>query len=456
MNKINNKILFSIVILSVSVFLFGKIISDNTKTYIEKQPADFQSRAEDFIYEDWIEKYNELEANRLSSIEKSSAKYSKELSGKSGLSNPSASIKNWRDDFSNDEYKINSKVIIGEKINNNISYKQDDIKSGGISLTRIKSLIEKGSPSALFADSGKIYAAVDPDTKEFSSLLNPDDIAVLIRGIFQSRDYSIWLTIDPPASSVYQKIYGEVKYGGLIQNTHIGSVLFESDRIMKCLSVGFDNRTAEPLELGNWSKSEFDFLAQISVEQSVVQGQEWHRFWFTTEEAIVEIDHKEKTVRLKGPVLVVKTERMQMVNGKLQSSFKPVKNTSSQMWTDHFNANFQKYAEIYPVLKELEAVARWSVLLMALRETGVVITDLDMPEINYLKTSVRTPVITVVKEREVLEETSNGKIKKIGQAIITGGVGFQKMQLISSGLDKEKAEMKIKYNQGNQLVDRIF
>lgn len=451
-NYFRKVVSFLFIFLLVS-FLVAEVISDNTETFIEKLPADFVSRGEDVVYDQWIDKYDELSFDRQLLIDNYSKQYSKELLKKVKQAKSPDEIKSWRNDFSKEEYLLNAKIITGKKINNNISYTNEDIKSGGISLSRIKSLIQRGSPEAFFIDSGKIFVALGTGKNEN---LSPDDIAVLIRGIFQSKDYSIWLTIDPPAQSAYQKVYGEVKYGGLIQNTHIGSVLFEADRLMKCLSVGYDNRTGKALELGEWNKSEFDFLPQIAVDKSSAMSPQWHRFWFTTEDAVVEIDNTNRTVRLKGPALLVKTERMRMVNGKLQSSFIPVKNTSPQMWTDHFNKNLDKYGGEYPVLKKLDAIARWAVLFMALRETGFVFADFEMPELNYIKTSLRTPVVTVIRERRIEDKTSSGKMMKTGQAIITGGVGFQKMQLNTANLETQKKAWIDKYNNGDLSVERIF
>ena len=62
--------------------------------------------------------------------------------------------------------------------------------------------------------------------------------------------------------------------------------------------------------------SEIAFDDQYSEE-------EWHRYWFTTKDTIVQYDPDLKVVKTIGDPLSVKTERMEMINGNLESTFEP-------------------------------------------------------------------------------------------------------------------------------------
>ena len=110
-------------------------------------------------------------------------------------------------------------------------------------------------------------------------------------------------------------------------------------------------------------------------------------------------------VKIIGAPLSVKTERMEMINGNLESTFDPDYDSCSYKWTKHFESNLLSYAKYYPVLYELHKLSRWTDLLKALYETGFIFENIDLTNFPYIPTPIKTPVITIIKERTIEDTT---------------------------------------------------
>src|SRR5690606_16765084 len=120
------------------------------------------------------------------------------------------------------------------------------------------------------------------------------------------------------------------------------------------------------------------------------------------------------------------------------------------------NKNFNLYQREYPFLYKLEQLARWSALFLALRECGVVFEDIEISEIKKLATLVKTPVITIVTERTVKEETDNYIKTNIGQRYLSGGVAFDFIKTELTDLSSYKKSWLSQYEKGNPAVERVF
>ncbi|GAH14877.1 unnamed protein product, partial [marine sediment metagenome] len=121
----------------------------------------------------------------------------------------------------------------------------------------------------------------------------------------------------------------------------------------------------------------WNYIPEITFDDQYSE-EEWHRYWFTTLDTIVQYDPDLKVVKIIGNPLSVKTERMEMINGNLESTFDPDYDSCSYKWTKHFESNLLSYAKYYPVLYELYELSRWTSLLNALYETGFIFDEISL------------------------------------------------------------------------------
>ena len=408
MKKYFRILLVIIFLLNCLLSVYAKVTLDEIKMYLNNMPIDYIVRGEDCTYDSWIDKYEQKRQN----------------------------------------YKINTpsvktKAIIGNIQEDYIEYDpQQDVKNISINLEKINKVRNQGDIIGMFVEKGKLYVAIEEkklSNKEIKYIRYPEDIAILIRGIFTSPDHCIWQTIDPPPNKNDIDKYGLVYYGGMVEDTHVGMVMFEADRVMKCLSGGYENRTGEPINIRGSYKSEWDYIPEITFDDQYSE-EEWHRYWFTTKDTIVQYDPDLKVVKIIGDPLSVKTERMEMINGKLESTFDPDYDSCSYKWTKHFESNLLSYAKYYPVLYELYELSRWTSLLNALYETGFIFDEILLHNFPYVSTPIKTPIIQVIKERTT-ENTTQTHIEITSRQIsLTGGVGLEQVTLQKADLSELKEQ----------------
>jgi len=403
-----------------SLSIYAKVTLDETKMYIKVQPLNYITSGEDCTYYKWIEKYEQKRQN----------------------------------------YKINTtsvktKAIIGTIKEDYIEYdSKRDVKNISINLEKINKVRNQGDIIGIFVEKGKLYVAIEEkklSNKEIEYTRYPEDIAILMRGIFTSPEQCIWQTIDPPPNKNDIDKYGSVYYGGMVEDTHVGMVMFEADRVMKCLSGGYENRTGKPINIQDNYKSEWNYMPEITFDDQY-SWEEWHRYWFTTEDTIVQYDPDLKVVKIIGNPLSVKTERMEMISGKLESTFDPDYDSCSYKWTKHFENNLLFYARYYPVLYELQELSRWTSLLNALYETGFIFDEILLNNFPYVFTPTKTPIIQIIKERNTENTTQTYTETTTRQISLTGGVGLEQVTLQKADLSEIKKQWISQNKEGNFKV----
>jgi len=412
----------SILLILLCILFFSlplTTLSQYSKIYLDKEPIDFISLGNDITYEYWLKEY--IKRRDATQIEDHFPKF---------------------------------KIIIGDIKGDFIEYDPvSGIREVAIYFDRIKHIRNQGDLKGIFINEGKIYAIVEKRKIDFSRF--PEDIYIILRGIYQSPDFCIWQTIDPPPNQADWDKYGVVYYGGDVENTHVGMVMFEADRIMKCLSSGYDNRTGGKVTSVEGLRTEWDYHKADNLKEG---EEEWHRFWYTTQNTTVQYDPEAKTVLLKGRPLTIETERMELINGQLESTFDPDYDSSSYKWTQFFQTNLDYLGQYYPVLYEIQELARWTALFTAIYETGFIVDNIEINQIEfpYTKTPSKTPVISVIQE--ITDKNVTGEyIETITyQTILTGGVGLEQVKLEKADLSEFKKEWLSRYESGDQLVGCII
>jgi len=413
------KILFLVVVLILFFSLPFTTLAQNSKIYLEKEPIDFISRGDDITYKGWLKKY--VERREAIHIENHFPK---------------------------------ARITIGDIKGDFIEYDPiSGIRDVTLHFDRIKRIRNQGDLKGMFVDDGKIYVIVEKRKNDFPRF--PEDIYVIIRGIYQSEDFCIWQTIDPPPNQADWDKYGVVYYGGDVVNTHVGMVMFEADRIMKCLSSGYDNRTGEKITSVAGLRTEWDYYKADDLKEG---EEEWHRFWYTTQDTKVQYDPQAKAVLLKDQPLSIKTERMEFINGQLESTFDPDYDSSSYKWTQFFQTNLDYLGQYYPVLYEIQELARWTALFTAIHETGFMVDDVGMSQAKFpdTKTPSKTSVISVIQEITNKNVTENYIETFTSQTTLTGGVGLEQVSLEKADLSDFKNEWLNRYKTGDQLVECII
>jgi len=419
----NRQKIFIILIIALMIFslsIYAKVTLDETKMYIKVQPLNYITSGEDCTYYKWIDKYEQKRQN-----------------------------------YKMNTQSVKTKAIIGNIKEDYIEYDpQRDVKSISINLEKINKVRNQGDIIGIFVEKGKLYVAIEEkklSNKEIEYTRYPEDIAILMRGIFTSPDQCIWQTIDPPPNKNDIDKYGSVYYGGMVEDTHVGMVMFEADRVMKCLSGGYENRTGKPINIQDNYKSEWNYMPEITFDDQYSE-EEWHRYWFTTEDTIVQYDPDLKLVKIIGNPLSVKTERMEMINGKLESTFDPDYDSCSYKWTKYFENNLLFYARYYPVLYELQELSRWTSLLNALYETGFIFDEILLNNFPYVSTPTKTPIIQIIKERNTENTTQTYTETTARQISLTGGVGLEQVTLQKADLSEIKKQWISQNKEGNFKV----
>jgi hypothetical protein len=398
----------------------AQVTLDEIKMYLNNMPIDYIARGEDCTYDSWLDKYEQK-----------------------------------RQDYKINTLSVKTKAIIGNIKEDYIEYDpQRDVKNISINLEKINKVRDQGDIIGMFVEKGKLYVAIEEmiiSNKEIKYKRYPEDIAILIRGIFTSSDHCIWQTIDPPPNQSDMDKYGLVYYGGMVEDTHVGMVMFEADRVMKCLSGSYDNRTGNPINIPGGYKSEWNYIPEITFDDQYSE-EEWHRYWFTTKDTIVQYDPDLKVVKIIGDSLSVKTERMEMINGKLESTFDPDYDSCSYKWTKHFESNLLSFAKYYPVLYELYELSRWTALLNAIYETGFIFENIDLNNFPYVTTPIKTSIIQVIKERNTENTTQTHIEIRTRQISLTGGVGLEQVTLQKADLSELKEQWITQYKKGDLKV----
>lgn len=445
---ITNKLFLSI-LLVVILFGFANVINaedihDETEFRVEDNSENYIETGEDIYYDDWVSNYKDKLKNANNRLEAYSDEYKNNISS-------------WRNENIDVPAELinEMKMIVGDIDGNQIHYTQNDVYNSELNLVKVKAIMEQGKVEGMFVENGELYVTAAENSEGSYNLENKNllvnDIPLLFDSIYTSSDYSIWQTFEPPRYQSDRDKYVNVLYGGSVEDTHVGSVLFEADRIMKILSSGYDNRTGEKIEGKEWFKSEWDFMAGIDFDNHT-NTEEWHRYWFTIDKNAISVDPDAKSVRIKDDILQVKTERVEMVNGRLQSSFQQSSYDSQDKWVEHFNENLDRYKEEYPVLKELEILSRWSALLLAMRENGIIFEDVEISNIPTLQTPTKTSVIETIMEREIKEET----MTQVRTQSMVGGVDFSQIKTNFTNLIDYKNRYIDHYDNNDMGVEKIF
>jgi RHS repeat-associated protein len=255
---------------------------------------------------------------------------------------------------------------------------------GGVYLDQATRII--GSIGAI---SGALY---DARTNQFiligeknSALpfIKPEYLAEAIRAVYKPSATEPGMTIDPMPQDPHGPLM-VVQFFGNTENTRIGNIMFESDRIMKGLSVGRDNLTKE-IVLS--AVPGYRSVTRMSLEDPKASQGLWSRFWLVPEPVTARVSADGNSVLFDPIRIRVKTETMRWAGGKLVPA-RGTRDPHAEAFAAHLTEHYDKFAREYPAFAELKQVTQAVSLAKWMKEQGIQI------DWNLLRTLAGRPVDT--------------------------------------------------------------
>ncbi|MFH2058391.1 MAG: RHS repeat-associated core domain-containing protein [Pseudomonadota bacterium] len=246
--------------------------------------------------------------------------------------------------------------------------------------------------------------------------LRIDDVVTVFKSVYELGE-SPFVSIDPKPEDPKGPIMN-IRHGKGTEETYVGWVLFETDRIMKGYSLGVDNITREKID----SKIE-DYKSIFDMSANGENNQEngdsiWERFWIVPAEVNArQTDNKELT--LFDVPLKVNTQRMKMQKGKLVPADDDTPTENAKTFSDWFTARYDQISAEFTSkppsdsgidktvesFSELRRVAVITAIAESLRDQGVPMPAWmrDYP-VRPCKMTKTTPAIRI----EEKQKTVNG------------------------------------------------
>lgn len=206
------------------------------------------------------------------------------------------------------------------------------------------------------------------------------DIAVSYRAVFHAGDNDAFVSLDPHKDPTTVT----VNFGGLLENTRIGSVVLEADKRFKTITSGLDPNTyrdvrnlIRPLVPAFLTVAERDLL----IEHFTTRGN-WigTRFWYYPESIEIETDFDYRYALIVNPRFTADAERSMEDFASLEEFERKKKETLSpsiRRNINHLNHNYTQYADAFPEMQELTSVARLMGICSWLKKANPYWLDLD-------------------------------------------------------------------------------
>ena len=183
------------------------------------------------------------------------------------------------------------------------------------------------------------------------------DIAVIYRAIFHYGYNAPYISLDTHEDNRYAK----VNFGGHLENTRVGHVVLEADKLFKTLSTGIDPNTHEFVK-SKITKHVPAFLTEDErgLLEDVNEGNTQIRYWFYPDEIGTVTD---------GSIGVVQKHQFLADAERMDVEVQLDKATRETI--DHLNKYFPQYEKAENTYKELNTVGRMMALVNWLKEMNM-------------------------------------------------------------------------------------
>ena len=297
--------------------------------------------------------------------------------------------------------------------------------------------------------------------------LRLDDVVTIFRSVYLNGEGPT-VTIDPnPANPHASPMV--IRHSKATEDTYVGWVLYEADRLMKGYGQGVDNITRKGIASrvpGYANVLETTYFGGANPHEAQNMGI-WERFWIVPAESR-RYEGSRKELTLFDVPLKVKTQKMRWQNGKLVDDQEGKSSPGAQAFTSWFTTNYDaiggeqfltppkesKMTKPVPVFTELRRIALLTAVAEKLRDQGVPMPfwmhDYDVRKVPFEHV---TPAITVPRERSV------GNIRHTSQ--IFGGVELSpesravKTYATSGDVVKAPADIRNEVDRSVKLAERL-
>ncbi len=243
--------------------------------------------------------------------------------------------------------------------------------------------------------------------------LRLDDVVTVFRSVYLNGEGPT-VTIDPNPENP-QKSPMVIRHSKATEDTYVGWVLYETDRLMKGYGQGVDNITKKGIDSripGYANVLETTYFGGGDLQEAQKMGI-WERFWIVPA-AARRYEGTRKELTLFDVPLKVKTQKMRWVNGKLVDDPTGQSSPGAQAFTSWFTTNYDAIgSEQYlippketgitkpvPVFTELRRIALLTAVAEKLRDQGTPMpfwmNDYDVRKISFEHV---TPAMEVTRKR---------------------------------------------------------
>ncbi|NIR66886.1 MAG: hypothetical protein GWN61_21010, partial [candidate division Zixibacteria bacterium] len=245
------------------------------------------------------------------------------------------------------------------------------------------SLKDLGMLSGIAIDekNGRLVLLAEEGRKIELPPLRMDDVVTIFRSVYE-HGKAPFVSIDPDPKKPKGPLM-LTRHGKATQNTYVGWVLFEADRVMKAYSLGTDNVSRKKIE----SKIEgYQSLLDAGFSDSNKSDSEpiWERFWIVPASVNQRESTEGKLILLDIPLKVM-TQRMVIKNGKLVPAPDDTPSPQAKAFAKWFTKNYEQLSEEalsippekvgvkvpVPFFQELRRVALITAIAERLRDRGV-------------------------------------------------------------------------------------
>jgi len=183
------------------------------------------------------------------------------------------------------------------------------------------------------------------------------DIAVIYRAIFHYGYNAPYISLDTYEDNRYAK----VNFGGHLENTRVGHVVLEADKLFKMLSTGIDPNTHEFVK-SKITKHVPTFLTEDErgFLEDTNEGSTQIRYWFYPDEIGTVTD---------GSIGVV--QKHQFLADAERIDIEVQLDNATRKTIDHLNKYYIQYEKAENTYKELNTVGRMMALVNWLKEMNI-------------------------------------------------------------------------------------
>ncbi|MBI4229190.1 MAG: hypothetical protein HY693_05640, partial [Deltaproteobacteria bacterium] len=246
--------------------------------------------------------------------------------------------------------------------------------------------------------------SVDSIPFDLGFRVDPDAWSIAIRSAYSGDVPAV--SIDPGDDKKIKKIM-QVTYFGQTQGTKMGLVMFEADRMLKCISLGRDNVTDRELSVRHYTEP---FIRGIfSLDSALLIEPASMRLWIEPDSLVLEKTKDGRAIRFQKATMRVQAQVI---------SDLPELETVLKSYAQYLSNNYNSLAREWPVFEELRQYAQIVGIANWLRDYNVPINE------SWLKGTISKQNTPTVTKSIMLPIRKINRWPWIGYIYYVGGIDF--------------------------------